>query len=187
MKNRYSKMLLFIFIILCQGCKDKSTNPQQNEPENYSWIDFDKFRTDYNFGVYQFNIQTQLIRRTSYGQGNVSLTLDSTLNEYIETCTPINGDTTCIPVYYYSLVDSIWLGGNASVKLYHFLPLIKVVLADTTISYAEYTNSKISSLDKLIGKTLYASVSIVKSRVPSHDGINYSVDININIDQLALK
>lgn len=188
-------VLLLALVLTVPSCKDKGTSPSDPDFSTFKWIDFDLFRTSYNFGSYNFSIQTQLIRRIGWKQGQISLVVDSTLNEYVELCSPILGDTMCYSYFKYFLVDSIWLSGSPGTKLYHQLPLERVVLSDTTIPYARSTGTdslrtidpSIPRLDQLLSRTFYASVTVTKRKIPSHDGINYSVDYNIDINRLWIK
>lgn len=195
-KHKYTlSAILFTLVLILPSCKDKGTAPTEPDLSTFNWINFDLFRTSYDFGSYNFNIQARMIRRTGWKQGQITLVIDSTLNEYVELCSPILGDTMCYSYYKYFLVDSIWLSGSPGTKLYHQLPLQKAVLSDTTISYARSTGTdslrisdpSISRLDQVLDRTFYASVTVTKRKIPSHDGINYSVDYYVDINRLWLK
>lgn len=185
---------IVILIVVVHSCERESSNPIEPDLSQFSWIDYDKLRTSYDFGTYNFNVQTQLIRRTIWKRGTMTLIVDSNLNEYVELCSPILGDSVCHFGHKYSLVDSQWLAGDPSTKLYHNLDLWKVVLPDTTILFARTVTDSmtindptIPPLDTLLDKTLYAMITMTKRKLPSHDGINYSVDIHADINRLWIK
>ena len=171
-------------MLLCCCQKDVS-GPADLDFTSFQYLDFNSLRLTLPDTTFEANVKTMIIRRLYFKRGTFSLAYDSVLRENVPVCTPLIdlGDTVCPSYYQYFLVDSVWFGGNTTDKFLHRLELKKVLLPDTTILNACQPNTQamvsepsIAVLDSLTDKLVYATIAITRQSIPSHDGINYSVD-----------
>ena len=186
----------FALVIVFVSCAKDLSGPSEIDFSQFKYFDFQNFRLTSPDTSFDLSIKTMIIRRPNFKRGMFNVAYDSTLKENLPVCSPLVdlGDTICPKYYQYFLIDSVWFIGTTQDKFIHRIEVEKVLLPDTTILDAwRYKNSSMVSeppirqLDSFTDKPLYARITITKKRIPSNDGINYSIDVHGDINGFWLR
>jgi len=192
--KRYGVIVISLAIAVSGlSCTDKGTNPASPDFSKFQWIDLDGTVSGMSYGTQNVNVQARFVRREEYKEGSMSIVFDSSLNEYIPSCSPLPGALVCPSYYRYYIVDSLWMTASPEEKFHHRLELRKVVLPDTVIQNAlQHTSTSASDpsipkLDSFLDRMLYSSIVIEKKRVLAPDGINYHDVVKVDIGGTWIK